>query len=42
MLVGAVIILLGALVNAIGIRNADSLERQRASPASEPAQQGGA
>ncbi|HXJ49722.1 MAG TPA: hypothetical protein VNF91_11185, partial [Candidatus Acidoferrum sp.] len=29
MVVGAVIILLGALVNAIGIRNADSLKRQQ-------------
>jgi hypothetical protein len=29
MIVGAVIILLGALVNAIGIRNADSLKRQQ-------------
>jgi hypothetical protein len=37
MFVGAGLLLLGALVNAIGIRNADSLERQRAT-----AQQGGA
>jgi EmrB/QacA subfamily drug resistance transporter len=42
MLVGAALVLVGALVNAIGIRNADSLERQRATPSSEPAQQGGA
>jgi Major Facilitator Superfamily len=42
MFVGATLVLVGALVNAIGIRNADSLERQRATPASEPAQQGGA
>jgi EmrB/QacA subfamily drug resistance transporter len=42
MFVGAGLLLLGALANAIGIRNADSLERQHATPATEPAQQGGA
>jgi hypothetical protein len=36
MFVGAAIILMGALVNAIGIRNADSLKRQQ--PAAEAEQ----
>jgi hypothetical protein len=41
MLVGAALLLIGALVNAIGIRNADSLKRQQAAE-SEPATQAGA
>jgi hypothetical protein len=41
MLVGAGLLLAGALVNAIGIRNADSLKRQEAAE-SEPAAQAGA
>jgi EmrB/QacA subfamily drug resistance transporter len=41
MLVGAGLLLAGALVNAIGIRNADSLKRQEAAK-SEPATQAGA
>jgi EmrB/QacA subfamily drug resistance transporter len=41
MLVGAGLLLIGAIVNAIGIRNADSLKRQQES-ASEPAAQAGA
>ena len=41
MLVGAGLLLIGAIVNAIGIRNADSLKRQQEST-SEPATQAGA
>jgi EmrB/QacA subfamily drug resistance transporter len=41
-LVGAGLLLVGALVNAIGIRNADSLERQQPATDGELAQQGGA
>jgi EmrB/QacA subfamily drug resistance transporter len=41
MLVGAGLLLVGALVNAIGIRNADSLKRQQATQ-SEPVAQAGA
>ena len=41
MLVGAGLLLIGAIVNAIGIRNADSLRRQQTST-SEPATQAGA
>ena len=41
MLVGAGLLLIGAIVNAIGIRNADSLKRQQEST-SEPAAQVGA
>ncbi len=41
MLVGAGLLLAGALVNAIGIRNADSLKREEAAE-SEPAAQAGA
>jgi len=41
MLVGAGLLLIGAMVNAIGIRNADSLRRQQAA-SSEPASQAGA
>jgi hypothetical protein len=42
MIVGATIILLGALVNAIGIRNADSLARQQPAADGEQVQQAGA
>jgi hypothetical protein len=42
MIVGATIILLGALVNAIGIRNADSLARQQPASEGEQVQQAGA
>jgi EmrB/QacA subfamily drug resistance transporter len=41
-LVGAGLLLVGALVNAIGIRNADSLERQQPAAAGEQVQQAGA
>ena len=41
MLIGAGLLLIGALVNAIGIRNADSLKRQRAAEG-EPVTQAGA
>jgi hypothetical protein len=41
MLVGTGLLLVGALVNAIGIRNADSLRRQEAAK-SEPVTQAGA
>jgi EmrB/QacA subfamily drug resistance transporter len=41
-LVGAVLLLVGALVNAIGIRNADSLERQQPVAESDPVPQAGA
>ena len=41
MLIGAGLLLAGALVNAIGIRNADSLKRQQAAKR-EPASQAGA
>jgi EmrB/QacA subfamily drug resistance transporter len=41
MLIGAGLLLIGAVVNAIGIRNADSLKRQRAT-AAEPVTQAGA
>ncbi|HEV2027674.1 MAG TPA: MFS transporter [Candidatus Dormibacteraeota bacterium] len=41
MLVGAGLLLVGAIVNALGIRNADSLKRHQASK-SEPAKQAGA
>jgi EmrB/QacA subfamily drug resistance transporter len=40
-LVGAGLLLVGALVNAIGIRNADSLERQRPAADAEPVKQPG-
>jgi EmrB/QacA subfamily drug resistance transporter len=36
MLVGAGLLLLGALVNGLGIRNADSLERQQREPRPDP------
>lgn len=42
MLVGAALLLGGALVNAVGIRNADSLKRQQAAAKSEPVTQAGA
>jgi EmrB/QacA subfamily drug resistance transporter len=42
MLVGAGLLLIGALVNAIGIRNADSLERQQPEAESDPVPQAGA
>jgi hypothetical protein len=42
MIVGAVIIVLGGLVNAIGIRNADSLARQQPGADGEQVQQAGA
>jgi EmrB/QacA subfamily drug resistance transporter len=42
MLVGAGLLLVGALVNAIGIRNVDSLERQKPASDSEQVQQAGA
>ena len=42
MLVGAALLVVGALVNAVGIRNADSLKRQQAAAKSEPATQAGA
>jgi predicted MFS family arabinose efflux permease len=41
MLVGAGLLLIGAIVNAVGIRNADSIKRQQES-ANEPAAQAGA
>jgi EmrB/QacA subfamily drug resistance transporter len=41
-LVGAGLLLVGALVNAIGIRNADSLERQQPAADGEQVQQAGA
>ena len=41
-LVGAGLLLVGALVNAIGIRNADSLERQQQAADGEQVQQAGA
>jgi len=41
-LVGAGLLLVGALVNAIGIRNADSLERQQPVAESDPVLQAGA
>jgi EmrB/QacA subfamily drug resistance transporter len=41
-LVGAALLLVGALVNAIGIRNADSLERQQPAADGEQVQQAGA
>jgi EmrB/QacA subfamily drug resistance transporter len=41
-LVGAGLLLVGALVNAIGIRNADSLERQQQEADGEQVQQAGA
>jgi EmrB/QacA subfamily drug resistance transporter len=41
MLVGAGLLLIGAIVNAVGIRNADSIKRQQEST-SEPAAQAGA
>ncbi|HXN77189.1 MAG TPA: MFS transporter [Candidatus Dormibacteraeota bacterium] len=42
MLVGAGLLLVGALVNGIGIRNADSLQRQQPASDSEQVQQAGA
>jgi len=42
MIVGAAIILLGSVVNAIGIRNADSLERQQPAADGEQVHQAGA
>jgi EmrB/QacA subfamily drug resistance transporter len=42
MLVGAGLLLVGALMNAIGIRNADSLRRQQPASDSEQVQQAGA